>query len=192
MEMWFEEIPPLESQNYLLRGVEPVDGDSLFGFLKDKETMKYITPNPVQTLKEVVRSIEEQLSRFKQHKEIPWVIEDKATGRVIGTFRFHKLHMWHRKTEMGVVISQAFQKKGVMTEILPVLLRFGFEVLHLNRIVGDIFAENMGSTRLMTKFGFQKEGQLRQTDFDGERFHDTIVYSLLKAEYEALKGYDLF
>jgi [ribosomal protein S5]-alanine N-acetyltransferase len=89
---------------------------------------------------------------------------------------------------MGVVISKGFQKNGVMTEILPFLIMFAFQDLHLNRLVGDIFAENEGSTRILTKFGFKKEGQLRQTDFDGEHFHDTVVYSLLKGEYEMRKG----
>lgn len=185
MMVWFETIPTLETPHFVIRGINKVDGPFLFTYLKDKETMKYITPTPVQTLKEVEENLEEQLARFKQQKEIPWVIEEKATGEIIGSFRFHKLHLWHQKTEMGVVIGKPFQKKGVMTELLPVLLKFGFERLKLNRIVGDLFAENEGSTRLLTKFGFKKEGQLRQTDFDGERFHDTVVYSLLKADYDA-------
>jgi [ribosomal protein S5]-alanine N-acetyltransferase len=184
MESWFERIPTLVTPNYTLRGIEKEDGPCLFDFLKDKETMKYITPTPVQTLKEVEESLQEQLARFVERKEIPWVIEVKATGEIIGTFRFHKLHLWHKKAEMGVVISKEFQKKGIMTEILPFLLKFAFQDLRLNRLVGDIFAENKGSTRILTKFGFKKEGQLRQTDFDGEHFHDTVVYSLLKTEYK--------
>ncbi|WP_404459581.1 GNAT family N-acetyltransferase [Oceanobacillus kapialis] len=75
-------------------------------------------------------------------------------------------------------------KKGVMTEILETVLEFGFHKLQLNRIVGDIFAGNKGSKKLMEKFGFQKEGVLRQTDFDGLHYHDTVVYSMLKPEYE--------
>jgi [ribosomal protein S5]-alanine N-acetyltransferase len=52
MESWFEQIPTLVTSNYVLRGVEKEDGPCLFDFLKDKETMKYITPTPVQTLEE--------------------------------------------------------------------------------------------------------------------------------------------
>jgi [ribosomal protein S5]-alanine N-acetyltransferase len=29
---------------------------------------------------------------------------------------------------------------------------------------------------------------LRQTDFDGTRYHDTVVYSMLRAEYLGLKN----
>ncbi|MGV3464239.1 MAG: GNAT family N-acetyltransferase [Heyndrickxia sp.] len=179
----FTEIPVLETENYYLRGITLDDRSNMFSFMSDKETMKYITPHPVKTVKEMEASIERSLESFKQKKEIPWVIVSKQDNQVIGMFRFHKLHTWHQKTEMGVVIHKDFQKRGVMTEILPEILAFGFNKLGLNRIVGDIFADNKGSEKLMEKFGFHKDGILRETDFDGERFYDTVVFSMLKVEY---------
>lgn len=89
---------------------------------------------------------------------------------------------------MGVVIHKDHQQKGVMSEILKAVLLYGFNVLGLNRIVGDIFAENKGSKRLLEKYGFRQEGILRQTDYDGERYFDTIVYSMLKSEFVRLIG----
>jgi ribosomal-protein-alanine N-acetyltransferase len=50
--------------------------------------------------------------------------------------------MWHQKTEMGAVIRKDYQNKGVMIEIIEKVLPFGFLMLGLNRIVGDIFAGN--------------------------------------------------
>jgi ribosomal-protein-alanine N-acetyltransferase len=73
--------------------------------------------------------------------------------------------------------------KKALTELLTIILSFGFNVLELNRIVGDIFADNIGSKRLLEKFRFHQDGILRQTDFDGERYHDTVVYSMLKSEF---------
>ncbi|KQL51220.1 alanine acetyltransferase [Heyndrickxia shackletonii] len=177
------EIPVIETDNYYLRGLTLEDAANMFPFMSDHETMKYITPHPVRTIKELEASILRNLENFKQKKEIPWSIVHKQNNQVVGMFRFHKLHTWHQKVEMGVVIHKDFQKKGVMTEILPEILEFGFNTLGLNRIVGDIFADNEGSKRLMEKFGFHKDGVLRETDFDGERFYDTVVYSMLKSEY---------
>ncbi len=183
-ESGFVTIPNLETENYQLRGMTIEDAPAMFDFMRHHETMKYITPHPVETMSELIKNIELSLENFTHSKEIPWVIIDKATENVIGMFRFHKLNFWHKKTEMGVVIHKDFQKRGVMSEILEVVLPFGFHTLGLNRIVGDIFAENKGSEKLLHKFGFHKEGQLRQTDFDGSRYHDTVVYSLLKSEFE--------
>jgi [ribosomal protein S5]-alanine N-acetyltransferase len=176
-------IPVIESEHYLLRGMTIEDAASMFAFMSDRETMKYITPHPVNTVAGVEQNIAKSLENFNQKKEIPWVIVNKVNSNVIGMFRFHKLHTWHQKTEMGVVIHKDYQQKGVMTEILKDILAFGFNKLGLNRIVGDIFADNKGSGRLMEKFGFHKDGVLRQTEFDGTRFYDTVVYSMLKSEY---------
>lgn len=177
------DIPVLETTNYQLRGVTLRDASELFPMMSNKQTMKYITPNPVQDVEEMKQVITTYLTRFTEQKEIPWVIVHKKNNEIIGQFRLHKLHLWHRKAEMGAVIREDYQRKGVMTEILPVILSFVFDTLNFNRLVGDIFLENEGSRKLLEKFGFVKEGVLRETDFDGEIFYDTVVYSLLKREY---------
>ena len=177
-------IPVIQTRNYYLRGIKMEDIPTIFPFMSDKETMKYITPQPVKTIEELRLTTLKSLENFEQKKEIPWVIVHKQQNHVIGMFRFHKLHTWHQKTEMGVVIDKNYQQTGVMTEILPEILAFGFNQLGLNRIVGDIFADNKGSEKLMEKFGFHKDGVLRETDFDGTNYYDTVVYSMLKSEYK--------
>ncbi|MGR9048446.1 GNAT family N-acetyltransferase [Halobacillus faecis] len=179
-------IPVFEMEKMKLRGLKVTDAPSLFKFMSRPDTMKYITPHPVRSLEEMEAYVEERLVGFHKQKEIPWVIED-GRGRCIGLFRFHKLNLWHRKTEMGAVIHPDYQKTGVMTEVLLTVLPYGFEILNLNRIVGDIFAGNEGSRKLLNKFGFREEGVLRETDFDGERFQDTVVFSMLKKEYGEIK-----
>ncbi len=178
-------IPSLHSEHYRLRGLREEDAVSLFPFMGDGGTMKYITPHPVQNIEEMRKQVGAYLTAYEEKREIPWVIEDRS-GDVIGFFRFHKLHHWHRKAEMGVVISAGYQRSGVMSELMAVILRYGFEELQLNRIVGDIFAENQGSRKLLERYGFQEEGTLRQTDFDGKRFQDTVVFSMLREEYQVL------
>ncbi|ASK61886.1 alanine acetyltransferase [Virgibacillus phasianinus] len=180
----FTEIPILETEHYILKGLKINDTAELFAFMHDKETMKYITPHPVCTIDEMKDKVHGQLKRYEWRKEIPWVIVNKSNEELIGQFSLHKLNMWHKKAEMGVTIKKEYQAKGVMTEILEQILAFGFETLGLNRIVGDIFAGNMGSEKLLRNYGFMKEGVLRQTDFDGENYHDTVVYSMMKEEYK--------
>lgn len=183
IEEIFSDIPVLETEHYMLRGMTKDDAEEMFTFMSDKETMKFITPDPVESIAALKEKIRCQLKGFSERKEIPWVIISKSNGDIVGKFSLHKINMWHRKTEMGVVIRKAYQNRGVMTEILRKVLAFGFGPLDLNRIVGDIFAANPGSEKLLKRHGFRKEGIMRQTDFDGSEFHDTVVYSLLKAEY---------
>lgn len=184
IEAIFTEIRILETENYLLRGLTMGDTAELFGFMRDKETMKFITPHPVQSVEDMEVKVQGQLDSYEARKEIPWVIVNKSNEEVVGQFSLHKLNMWHEKAEMGVTIKKDYQNKGVMTEILEQVLAFGFEILGLNRIVGDIFAGNQGSEKLLKNYGFIKEGVLRQTDFDGGMYHDTVVFSMMRSEYE--------
>ncbi|MRG85843.1 GNAT family N-acetyltransferase [Salinibacillus xinjiangensis] len=182
-ESIFSQIPILETKHYVLRGLAVGDAQAIYPFLTDPETMKYITPHPIQSVAEVEDYVENCLSKYREQKEIPWVIESKEEKQTVGIFRFHKVNLWHQKAEMGVVIHPQFQGKGVMNELLATLLPFGFNDLGLNRVVGDIFADNKASEKLLLNYNFHKDGQLRQTDFDGTTFHDTVVYSLLKSEF---------
>ncbi|MBS3679037.1 GNAT family N-acetyltransferase [Ornithinibacillus massiliensis] len=187
-DQWFTTIPTLETERYILRGIQLEDASRLFPFLRDKETMKNITAHPVQSEEEVRQGIIDSLAKFDKQQEIPWVIIHKKNNDLVGQFRLHKLSLWHQKAEMGAVIREDYQNKGVMTEIIKVLLPFVFDTLRLHRLVGDIFARNDGSRKLLEKFGFTKEGVLRDTDYDGVKFHDTVVYSMLREEYEWKKN----
>ncbi|KGX84238.1 GNAT family N-acetyltransferase [Pontibacillus marinus] len=184
MDINTETIPTLRTEHYFLRGLEKKDAESLYQILKNETTMKYITPHPIQSLIEMREKIIDYLQGFKDEKEIPWVIVHRESNNVIGIFRLHKLHMWHKKAELGAIIHPDFQNSGVMSQVLERALAYAFNEIGLNRIVGDIFSGNVASRALLKKFGFIKEGVLRQTDFDGKHFHNTEVYSMLKPEYE--------
>ncbi|MBU9722388.1 MULTISPECIES: GNAT family N-acetyltransferase [Bacillaceae] len=177
----------ITTKNYRLRGMKITDASELYPIFCDMDTMKYITPHPIESVSEMENLIKKNISNLQEEKEIPWVIEDKDIGMIVGTFRFHKLNLWHKKAEMGVVIRKEYQRKGVMTEVLKRMIPYAFSELCLNRLVGDIFAGNIGSQKLLERFGFEKEGVLRETDFDGEYYHDTVVYSLLRKEFEQKK-----
>ncbi len=185
------QIPLLETEHYILREPMIEDAKQLFLFMKDKDTMKYITPHPVTELEKMEEKLQAHLQGFQNEKEIPWVVTHRETGEIIGFFRLHKLNMWHRKAEMGTTIKKDYQQKGVMTEILRSIIPYCFEELNLNRLVGDIFSSNQGSQKLLERCGFHKDGVLRQTDFDGKEYHDTVVYSMLRSEYEQKKEFFL-
>ncbi|MHA6251888.1 GNAT family N-acetyltransferase [Oceanobacillus sp. CAU 1775] len=176
-------LETIKTENYILRAIRISDTPALYDMMSDKETMQFITPHPVKSIEQMNLEVRESLNKLKAKKELPWVILSSCSNEIIGTFDFHKVNTYHRKAEMRAIIKKEFQQKGVMTEVLKVMLNYGFNDLNLNRIVGDIFAGNKGSQRLLEEFGFKKEGILRETDFDGETFHDTVVYSLLRREY---------
>lgn len=87
------------------------------------------------------------------------------------------------QAEVGYVLAISQWGRGVMKELMPALLRFGFEEMKLHRIEARVDPENTASIRVLTRAGFQQEGVLRDTIADGESFRSTVVFSLLEGEW---------
>ena len=69
-----------------------------------------------------------------------------------------------------------------MTEAMAFIVPFGFDVMKLTRIEAFIGSDNDASIRLALKFGFQKEGLLRDHYYNKGIAEDSEVYGLLKDE----------
>ncbi len=64
------------------------------------------------------------------------------------------------------------------------MVDFGFRTLGLYRLSSWCIAENTASARVLEKAGFKLEGRLRENEcFKGRRW-DTLLYGLLKEEWE--------
>jgi len=86
------------------------------------------------------------------------------------------------KGEIGFWIDQSHWGKGVATEAAAELLQFGFEKLHLNKIVAFHMVRNPASGRVMEKLGMRKEGLLRDHVKKSGRFEDSVAYGILASD----------
>lgn len=79
-----------------------------------------------------------------------------------------------------------------MTEAAREVIRFAFEELELEQIGICTGTANIRSQGVIRKCGFKYEGTIRRTYkvYDGS-IRDSMVYSLLKEEYEAMQGKDV-
>jgi len=72
-----------------------------------------------------------------------------------------------------------------MQEALPALISHGFGALELHRIEADIHPANIASERILTGLHFQREGHLRERWFVGGEISDSIIYGLLRKDWDA-------
>jgi ribosomal-protein-alanine N-acetyltransferase len=63
------------------------------------------------------------------------------------------------------------------------VLRYGFEILGLNRIYATHFSRNPASGRVMQKIGMKHEGHLRQDGKKWDNYEDFETYAILRSEY---------
>ncbi len=114
-------------------------------------------------------------------------IFDKETELGIGSCGYHNWNFMHRRAEIGYsLIDDVWKRRGFMTEALQFAINFGFNQLYLHRIEACIGPWNEASIALINKFGFQKEGLLRQHYVKNGIAEDSVLYSLLQPDYQGL------
>lgn len=108
-------------------------------------------------------------------------IVDKESMKIIGGCGFHNWYFDHKRAELGYAITnEDFKRLGIMSEALQAIIDYGFDVMDLHRIEALVGSQNTPSLRLMEKFGFTKEGILKEHYFINGIFEDSVVYGKLK------------
>lgn len=114
-----------------------------------------------------------------------FLLIEKETGLPIGECGFHTWAASHNRAEVFYNMrDENSKRKGLMTEALKAVLEYGFTELKLHRIEALIAAENEPSLRLLQRYGFSKEGTMREDYNVNGKNEDSECYSLLKWEWE--------
>lgn len=114
-----------------------------------------------------------------------FLLIDKESGLPIGECGFHTWAASHNRAEVFYNMrDENAKQKGLMTEALKAVLVYGFTELKLHRIEALIADENEPSKRLLLRYGFSKEGTMREDYAVNGKNEDSDCYSLLKWEWE--------
>jgi 3-dehydroquinate dehydratase/shikimate dehydrogenase len=160
-------VTEIETERLLLRQWREGDLDPYARLCADPEVMRYFPS--VLTREES----EAQVGRFVRHWEERgfglWAVEEKTSGNFIGFVGLLHNEEWSKgghKTEVGWRLDCACWNSGLATEGARASLRYGFEVLELERIISFTVPENTASRRVMEKCGLVQQGETRWRDLD--------------------------
>jgi RimJ/RimL family protein N-acetyltransferase len=129
--------------------------------------------------------LEAALSGQEKGHMLPWAVRDLASGKVVGTTRYHDIIPEVDRVEIGYTwYSQSWQRTHLNTTCKLMLLTHAFDELGC-RVVGlrtDNF--NFRSQRAIEALGARKDGVIRhhQPRRDGS-VRDTVMYSILVHEW---------
>ena len=119
---------------------------------------------------------------------VVFVIEEKESGRAIGTTGLYLLQ-WHcRRAQFRILmgVPELFDR-GYGTEATALIVEYGFERLNLETIYLGVNADNARAVRAYEKAGFVHEGRQRRFIYGGGTYHDCVNMSVLRSEYEGAK-----
>lgn len=124
---------------------------------------------------------------YKNKTRYTFAIAQRASNALVGAIGL-TVDPGHNKAEMGYWVGEPFWNKGIATEAVKALLRFGFETLALNKIYATHFLRNPASARVMLNNGMIKEGDLAGHYQKGEEYLDVAQYRLMRKEFIASQG----
>jgi ribosomal-protein-alanine N-acetyltransferase len=165
----------IETARLYLRQFTPEDLDELYCIYSDPEVMKYLSEG-TRTREETAADLFQIIADWEKHAFGLWAVINKENNQFIGDGGLRFLGKTH-EVEVGYVLAKAYWGKGLATEVAAASLKYGFEVLKLERIVAVADTENMASRRVMEKVGMKY-----QHNFDC-RGRDRVYYSVLRSAY---------
>ncbi len=92
---------------------------------------------------------------------------ERTTGQLVGFCGLKYLEDM-RETDIGYRFIPQCWGKGYATESAQAVMRHGRETLGLNRIIGLVEQENVGSVRVLEKLGLTLESKVTLTDHPAE------------------------
>ena len=182
-EQIFESFPILNTQRLLLRQITQDDDRSMLEVLSDEDTCEYLTHNAVNDIATIQRMIYGMQRFFDEKQRIRWGIAKRQDNSIIGHCGFFDIDKANCCAEISYCLKSGLWGQGIMTEALDAMLKFGFEDYGLNRIVAKVMKDNVGSINVLRKLGFVYEGILRESLYKNGKYHDLMIFSILKNEY---------
>jgi N-acetyltransferase len=133
--------------------------------------------------------IEEALTQQSAGTSLPYATLDIASGRAIGSTRFHDIDRKHRKTAIGWTwIAPEFQRTYVNTEAKYLMLSAAFDAWDSIRVELRTDSLNQRSREAIARLGAVEEGTLRNHMITASgRIRHSVYFSITQEEWPGVK-----
>lgn len=175
------EFPTIKTNRLLLRQFVDSDLVNVYKGLSDPEIIKYygVSYKTMEDTKEQMRFFADL---EKDGTGIWWTICDLANKTIYGAGGLNSLSKEHQKAEIGFWLLKEHWGQGIMTEVMPLICRYGFDSLGLHRIEGLVESDNENCKNAMKKLDFKHEGTMRYSEIKQGKFISLDIYSKLMDE----------
>jgi RimJ/RimL family protein N-acetyltransferase len=115
---------------------------------------------------------------------MPFSVVELASGELAGAALLWNVDPHNRNAHIGLNLRPAFRGRGLGTDAVRVLMRYGFRTLGLHRLQIETLADNEGMLGAARAAGFTEEGRLREAAWVDGVFLDDVTFGLLVSEYD--------
>lgn len=176
-------MPTLETPRLILRRMTMRDAGDIFAYSRDADVARHVLWAAQREIGEAREYVRYMLRRYRADEPSSWGIEEKATGRLIGTIGYMAYDADNASCELGYSLAHWAWNKGYMTEALRRVIAYTFDAMDINRIEAQHELDNPASGRVMEKCGMRREGVLRQRLYNKGKYVDVALYAVLRQEW---------
>jgi len=177
----------LETKRTILRRIQPEDAKEMYySWAKYESVCRYFPFHPVENVKEYHEKVKFWNSNYESDIYFHWVVELKDTHELIATINLGGVEESCDLAHICYMLSPKYWGRGLMTEILKEVLRFGFMDANFHRLEAEVFEGNTASDRVLVKCGMKLEGTARGKYYKDGTFIDARQYAMLKSDYERM------
>jgi N-acetyltransferase len=155
----------------------------------DPEIWKWMSVGFCGTPELMGRMVDRLLDGQNAGTDLPFTTVLRPDDRPVGMTRYLGIDRPNRNVEVGGTwIPQTLWRSPVNTESKLLMLGHAFDVEGCERVQIKTDLNNLRSQRAIERIGSQREGVLRRHMFrpDGT-FRDSVVYSILRTEWPAVR-----
>ncbi len=173
----------LIGKHIYLRGATPDDAEICAPWFNDPVVNRYLAsgrrPNTVEQSREFITRA------MNSEHDVMFAVIERRSGRYIGNAGLHRIHPVYRSAVFGIMIGiRECWRRGYGTEVTRLVTGYAFDRLNLNRLELEVAAENERARRIYSEAGYRTEGVRRQAMYVEGRYIDTVIMSILRAEWE--------
>lgn len=144
----------LETDRLKLRRLIKLDWPTISYLRSDKEVNKFVKRPNAETKEQAIAFILKTNASIEMQKLLYWAITLNTCNDMIGSICLWNFSDDKKTAEVGYDLHPKFQNKGIMTESLQSVLRFGFKKLKLDIIEAYTQKDNEFSKKLLERNGF--------------------------------------
>ena len=137
----------------------------------------------MESMDEAQTLLEEIHDHFRKRTLYQWGVALRSDDRVIGTCTLVRFDLENKRTEIGYARHRGEWGNGYASEALRLLLTWTFDDFGMHKIEADVDPRNVGSISLLERFGFVREGLLRERYQIGGEIQDSLMFGLIKHEF---------
>ncbi len=164
-------IPTVRTERLILRGFAPGDHADFAALRGDPDVVRYL-PGGEALVPFAEQIANTRMAAFHDAWDCGygvWAIEEASTGAFVGQAG---LAAMDRTSDVEVLyaLARRFWGRGYAREAAAAALRFGFETVGLERIVGYVVPENTASARVLEAVGLRFTGDTTYNGFTVRAF----------------------